>query len=819
MKGKRIFGMMIGLVLAAAMLPAGLSDGALTVAAAGNEYSVSSFSGLPANWALYGECDTGKSSATAENGELVIKHDTASNPGASKYYGAMYHIATDRTWSDFTFEMTFRMTEPANDSRWMGVVFHRVESGNNAVGYLVNYRYNGATAASAISSSRKFADEANDQGPALSDGAYHTMTVQMSGTTIRNYMDDQLTKTWDASIKNATVGGSVLASGGFSLIVNCATVQIRSIRITDDVTGKTVPTTDDKIVNTYQAQTKIINAPTVVCDVNGLSVFQSMTEGKRLPSNALLRYDRDGDIVDEDGNVIGAFPQIYQRLNHKIIPVLVLSDEAGADALIGFLKKEVNILDLAVMSENPALVKRVKESCPHVRGIISFSGENFQSDYDIVKTVNSNYANVALLPLSAATKERVEYIQARFKTVWVLSDDDSEISLQACVSSGAYGFVTDNFEAAYDVLEAYPACNVRPIFNVAHRGLPNRYNENSLSGTRAAIACGATHVELDGKVTTDGKILMMHDDDIGRTSNGKGNIEKMTYEQARQYKLDLFEPKDEKIPDIDEIMDALKGTNTVLVFEIKTSKEAIIQPLKEAIERHDFWDQIVVIAFDTAQLVRMKATMPEVPTANLNTANQASFAACLKWMGEWNTGVDVIHSQTNVEFNQKYLRDRGIVGWYWTFSGYSQIKQAEQNGYVGVTNNDADTFGEEIKGVNAADMRDVESVPYVEGETIALALALYNGTESEVQGRVVGVQDYGEYYGILASYTVLGENPEDDRIFYTGLIKAYKAETAVETPFYQQAWFIVLCVAGGVVVLGGICLLIKKKIGKAEKTR
>lgn len=573
---------------------------------------------------------------------------------------------------------------------------------------------------------------------------------------------------------------------------------------------------DETLVDTYQAETSIINAPSVICDAINGAVLDAAIATNEKPSNIVLRFNENADVVDESGEVIGSFTEIYKKLAHKIIPVVRIENQASAKAFIRYMQEETDILDIAVLSSDPVLVKQVREECKYVRGIVYWEEGSFESDYEVVSVTNESGANVVLLPQSLATRERVSYIQARFKTVWVVPEENDDIYLYGCINSGAYGIVTDGFSAVYEVMEVYSGSLVRSAFNVAHRGLPDSYNENSLSGTAAALEAGATHVELDGKVTTDGKILMMHDDDIARTTNGSGNLENMTYDQARQYKLDLKAPKDEVIPSLDEIMDLMKGKDAVLVFEIKTSKAAIIQPLKEAIERHDFWDQIVVIAFDTIQLERMRDAMPQVPTANLNTANASSFVSCLKWIGEYNTGVDTIKSQTNRDFNERYLRDRGIVGWYWTFSGYSDIDEGVQNGYIGITNNNADAYGEEIRDVNAAGytLKEDETFTLSRGDEIELTLTRYNGKQEKVVGKAEFVEDLGDYYGIVASYQVTEEG--ETTTYYTEMVRVKKAAKANDGTAFIDAETArtALYIGCGVVVLILLIRVSKKRRNK-----
>jgi len=64
--------------------------------------------------------------------------------------------------------------------------------------------------------------------------------------------------------------------------------------------------------------------------------------------------------------------------------------------------------------------------------------------------------------------------------------------------------------------------NLPPV--IGHRGTANLAPENTLAGIRRAQEEGAGWVEFDVKLTSDGIPILMHDDRLGRTTNGKGKV-------------------------------------------------------------------------------------------------------------------------------------------------------------------------------------------------------------------------------------------------------------------------------------------------------
>lgn len=68
---------------------------------------------------------------------------------------------------------------------------------------------------------------------------------------------------------------------------------------------------------------------------------------------------------------------------------------------------------------------------------------------------------------------------------------------------------------------------------IGHRGAAKAAPENTLAGLREAKRQGAAWVEVDAKLTADNAIILLHDDLVDRTSNGKGPAAQFTLEQIR----------------------------------------------------------------------------------------------------------------------------------------------------------------------------------------------------------------------------------------------------------------------------------------------
>ena len=72
------------------------------------------------------------------------------------------------------------------------------------------------------------------------------------------------------------------------------------------------------------------------------------------------------------------------------------------------------------------------------------------------------------------------------------------------------------------------------MLNIAHRGASGTFPENTLSAFRAAIDAGADMCELDVQLSRDGGVVVIHDETVERTTDGKGEVAELTLEDLKR---------------------------------------------------------------------------------------------------------------------------------------------------------------------------------------------------------------------------------------------------------------------------------------------
>ena len=108
---------------------------------------------------------------------------------------------------------------------------------------------------------------------------------------------------------------------------------------------------------------------------------------------------------------------------------------------------------------------------------------------------------------------------------------------------------------------------------IAHRGLTSTtIKENTIEAFLNAIKNNYDGIELDIRLTKDRKIVVLHDKLINRTSNGRGNINNLTYNEVLKYNFGTKEKKS-KIPLLSTVVESIN--NKIIIIELKEKIELI----------------------------------------------------------------------------------------------------------------------------------------------------------------------------------------------------------------------------------------------------
>lgn len=161
----------------------------------------------------------------------------------------------------------------------------------------------------------------------------------------------------------------------------------------------------------------------------------------------------------------------------------------------------------------------------------------------------------------------------------------------------------------------------------AHRGYSAKYPENTLSAFKAVANIPIYGVEFDVHLTKDGEMVIIHDERIDRTSNGKGYGKDMTLEELRQYDFGSWFDKKfegEKIPTLSEVLDIFANTKHILNIEIKSDiipYEGLLEKVLDLIKNIGLEKRVVISSFDHEVIQKLAKVNPEIDNAALFLRN------------------------------------------------------------------------------------------------------------------------------------------------------------------------------------------------------
>src|SRR5579875_1329969 len=122
----------------------------------------------------------------------------------------------------------------------------------------------------------------------------------------------------------------------------------------------------------------------------------------------------------------------------------------------------------------------------------------------------------------------------------------------------------------------------------AHRGAKRLAPENTLAAFEKAISMGAAALELDTHLTSDGRIVVLHDARVDRTTNGSGAVRSFTADEIAALDAGSWHSPDfagERIPTLEQVLELTKA-GTRLNIELK-SWAGDAAPIIDLVRRHD----------------------------------------------------------------------------------------------------------------------------------------------------------------------------------------------------------------------------------------
>ncbi len=168
--------------------------------------------------------------------------------------------------------------------------------------------------------------------------------------------------------------------------------------------------------------------------------------------------------------------------------------------------------------------------------------------------------------------------------------------------------------------------SLEPPYFIAHRGASAFAPENTLSAFRLAVEHGADAVELDAKLSSDGRVVVIHDQTLNRTAGVEGRVRDFSLSDLKTLDVGSFFDNrfsGEKIPALDEVFEEV-GRKLLINVEItnyETPDDLLPEKIAEIVKSHAVQDRVHFSSFNPNNLNRIKKLLSECPVGLLTPVN------------------------------------------------------------------------------------------------------------------------------------------------------------------------------------------------------
>ncbi len=154
------------------------------------------------------------------------------------------------------------------------------------------------------------------------------------------------------------------------------------------------------------------------------------------------------------------------------------------------------------------------------------------------------------------------------------------------------------------------------FINCAHRGASGYAPENTLTAIRVAMKMGAQMAEIDVQQTADDRLVLLHDDELDRTTNGAGFLWQKNFQEVKDLDAGSWFNATfagEPLPILEQAMALVRG-KIKLNIEVKLHghERNVAKLIVDTIRRENFQKECIVTSFGHAVADEIKQLAPEL---------------------------------------------------------------------------------------------------------------------------------------------------------------------------------------------------------------
>ncbi|HUJ84928.1 MAG TPA: glycerophosphodiester phosphodiesterase family protein [Candidatus Acidoferrales bacterium] len=228
------------------------------------------------------------------------------------------------------------------------------------------------------------------------------------------------------------------------------------------------------------------------------------------------------------------------------------------------------------------------------------------------------------------------------------------------------------------------------MLRIGHRGARAYAPENTLTSFKKALEIGVDAIELDVRKTKDNQLVVIHDDNVKRTTNGDGLVCELTLKEIKGFSAE----GGEKIPTLEEALDFLDNKVKVLV-ELK--EEGIEKQVLSVIHERDLEKNVVITSFSETALKEVRELNDKVETGLIYAKHKNPLKAALDLKANYLVALYRFVHTANVE----KAHENGLKVVVWTINNPEEVEAYIKKGVDGIASDKPDILMKAKLKINA----------------------------------------------------------------------------------------------------------------------
>ena len=208
------------------------------------------------------------------------------------------------------------------------------------------------------------------------------------------------------------------------------------------------------------------------------------------------------------------------------------------------------------------------------------------------------------------------------------------------------------------------------MLKIGHRGAKGYEPENTLASFQKALDMLVDGIELDVHLSADGEIIVIHDETIDRTTNGKGFVNALSLRKLKAFRID----GKHKIPTLKEVFD-LVNQDCFINIELKNyeSTDKVVSLIEKYVAKKSWnYDQFLVSSFDWNALQQVAFLNDKIPIGVLTETDLDLALAFAKFIQ-----AKSIHPHFHLltKENTVQMQEKGLQVFPWTINELEDIQK------------------------------------------------------------------------------------------------------------------------------------------------